>query len=463
LLSGAFLLASAAYASAADLPVKAPAYKVAAPYSWSGFYGGISGGYGFGSNDVFDSYNIATVSHHYDPRGGFGGVQFGYNNQFAPHWLIGSEFDLSFGDVHDDFTILGGGNVTSTKDKFDWFGTARTRFGYVQDKTLIYATGGAIWVHEKFSAPITSLGGNDVHEDISQYHVSWVVGGGIEYAIDPRWSFKLEYLYAPFDGTHDSLGGMSTSSDPAFQVVRAGLNYRFADNGAPASYMPTKATMPRSDWNGSYLGVHGGYGWSKAGYDLADNFPGTPIVAHGSADPDGGFGGFQGGYNWVFAPQWLAGAEVDSSFGDLNGGGFFNATNGGVPFVTHSPVTAKIEDLGTARLRLGYLVTPDVLVYGTGGAAYARAQLSDGAGDNSKFDHLGWIAGGGIEWKFAPTWSAKLEYDYADLGAVSIDGPNGSFAGGITIADRSYDLTLQTIKVGLNYSGPVIERFFGEH
>lgn len=227
-----------------------------------------------------------------------------------------------------------------------------------------------------------------------------------------------------------------------FNVVRAGLNYRFGGNEPVAAAMPVKSAALKSSWSGSYLGLHGGYGWGKFNESIV-----ALALGKTSPEPDGGYGGFQGGYNWLFSPNALLGIEVDSSFGDLSDSKIF--PNG------VSTLHAKIEDLGTARLRLGYLATPDTLLYVTGGAAYAREKtnISSPAVQNSKTDHLGWTVGAGVEYMFAPQWSLKAEYLYADLGDYNI---TGSVAG----ATRNSDMTLNTVRVGVNYYGPVIERLF---
>lgn len=434
LLGCAAVVVSAGAAFATDMPYRAPAqiYKATPAYSWSGLYGGIHAGYGWGENTIADG-GIAVPNTKYEPAGGFGGVQLGYNSQFSQHWMIGAEVDISGGKIDDNVAAVPG---VIGKNEFNAFGTARTRFGYVQDRWLVYGTFGAIWLRDKYSA----AGGIPV-TDASQYHVGWVFGGGLEYAVDQRWSWKLEYLYAPFDRSHNTIAGTTVSWDPTFSLVRVGLNYKFAD-GAPANYMPVKAAAPRSSWSGSYLGLHGGYGWG----DL--DTVRTAVGGAGSASlkPDGGYGGFQGGYNWLYAPNALIGIEIDSSFGDLKD----RAPMTGAGNILES----KIEDLGTARLRLGYLMTPDTLLYATGGAAYAREKsTSPVAGVNTKADHLGWTAGAGVEYKFAPEWSLKAEYLYADLGTFK---DNDQLNGFVTKSD----LTLNTVRVGINYSGPVIERLF---
>jgi len=420
--------------------VSAPATADPAPiFNWTGFYAGVHGGYAWGENKFTD--NVSGLSGKFDPVGGFGGLQIGYNSQFAPHWLIGGEFDLSFGDLSDKFSVSPAAlTFNSGTNKVDLFGTARTRFGYVHDRSLLYVTGCVAWMHEKVNLNHVTLGG-PANTMANQYSVGWVIGGGWEYAIDNRWSAKLEYLYASFDKTIDSTSLSGTRTfDPNLSTVRVGLNYRFGD--APvASAMPVKARAVRSAWDGGYLGVHGGYGWMN--YRDMDT-----TVSTSNIDPDGAFGGFQSGANWMMTPNWLFGLETDASYGNLDASGL---TSGGVP------ITAKIQGLGTLRARIGYVVD-NTLLYVTGGGAYAHEKSTTiPAGSfTSKENLFGWALGSGVEYKFAPEWSAKLEYLYMDFGRNSFDSIN--FLGRFP---RNTELTGSTVKVGLNYSGTVIERFFG--
>jgi outer membrane immunogenic protein len=425
LLGCAAVVFAAGTASATDMPAKARAqiYQPAPAYSWTGVYGGVSGGYAWGKNELFNQ--VGGIDQSVNPSGGFGGVQLGYNYQFAPNWMTGGEIDMSFGDINDTASTIPAG-----RSKFDAFGTARTRFGYVQNNWLLYGTVGAIWLHDKSDVLVPG----SVLSSVRGYHVDWVFGGGVEYAVDPRWSWKLEYLYAPFDRNFDFGEGPNESRKPTLNIVRLGLNYKFGGGAHAASVMPVKAAAPQSSWQGSYIGLHGGYGW--ADYDR--NATGTTY----SLKPDGWFGGIQGGYNWVYAPNMLFGFEIDSAWGNLKKDR--TGSNG-------APATAKIDDLGTARFRLGY-IAGNTLFYGTAGAAYAQEKFTSVAGSDTRLDHLGWVAGGGVEYMFAPQWSVKAEYDYADLGDAKY-----SFGG----ATKSSDLTLQTVKVGVNYYGSLFERFFG--
>jgi outer membrane immunogenic protein len=159
---------------------------------------------------------------------------------------------------------------------------------------------------------------------------------------------------------------------------------------------------------------------------------------------NGGFiGGGQIGYNYQFYNNFVVGLEAD-----IQGiaGSSSTATAGAGAGVPGFPANAlsgtvstskSLDYLGTVRGRIGYLVTPTLLVYGTGGLAYGGANSSTsvfqglsgpvGPGLQTAFGTsgsysdtlVGWTAGAGLEWLFAPNWSAKLEYLYYDLGTVS--------------------------------------------
>ena len=93
----------------------------------------------------------------------------------------------------------------------------------------------------------------------------------------------------------------------------------------------------------------------------------------------------------------------------------------------------KLSWFGTVRGRLGVTVTPELLLYGTGGLAYGRVDASANwfesiesfqfqAPASVSKTKVGWTAGAGAEWMFAHNWSAKLEYLYVDLGSESAIG-----------------------------------------
>jgi outer membrane immunogenic protein len=158
------------------------------------------------------------------------------------------------------------------------------------------------------------------------------------------------------------------------------------------------APAPVFNWTGFYFGGHVGYGW---GDTLA------------GGDVDGFLGGVQLGYNWQLSRNWVFGVEADISGTDLN-----NA------FPTH------VDYLGTLRARIGY-TWDRTMFYGTGGLAWNRASVA-GFHDTD----TGYALGAGIEWAFAPNWSAKVEYMYYAFDNTAV---------------VPTDLDISTIKVGLNY------------
>jgi outer membrane immunogenic protein len=433
LASATCLLVSAGAAGATDLPIKAPAYRapVAVPLGWSGFYIGAHAGYGWGDFDRQTGPDAALPVAHPKPDGGFGGFQFGWNSMLTPNWLLGTEADFSFGSIKDNALDPSGNNV---EGKINAFGTARTRLGYVFDnRSLLYVTGGVAWAHNR-----VNLSGPAGPETVGEYHVGWAVGGGWEYAFDPRWSMKIEYLYSDLGKWRERTSFTTndgTRGDLTLSTVKIGFNYRLGEGAAP-SVMPVKAAYaPVSIWNGSYIGAHAGYGWSDV--DAADTI--VAVDRGASLSPSGWLGGIQTGYNWQLSPNIVFGFESDNSFMSMKDSGQTS------PDVVNA--RAKIEDFGTVRIRYGYLFDNTALLYATGGLAYARVKYAEsGPGIDAfstKYYNLGWTVGAGVEYAFAPRWSTKLEYLYADLGKTTDD------FGAVGVMRT--DVKVQTVKVGVNY------------
>src|SRR5262249_44197327 len=87
----------------------------------------------------------------------------------------------------------------------------------------------------------------------------------------------------------------------------------------------------------------------------------------------------------------------------------------------------KLQWFGTTRPRLGFLATPNLLLYGTAGVAYGQTKdtftvTTAGVGTAATASvndvRAGWTAGGGIEGAFGGGWSAKVElYGPRQVGA----------------------------------------------
>jgi outer membrane immunogenic protein len=220
-------LTMVAGASAADLPPAYP-YSAAPAWSWTGFYIGGNGGYGFSTsrNQLALSTDQPTGLF---SAGGFGGVQVGYNVQLS-RVVLGLEADFQGASIGDGLTDLNFGDVFSSQ--LNSFGTVRGRLGYAFSPVLLYyLTGGFAYGH------LSNLADIDTTYSFSGMVTGYTLGAGVEYAFTPAWSFKAEYLYLDF-GKHDPTNaagarfsqtqvGVPTVNNDAFNTVRVGVNYRF--------------------------------------------------------------------------------------------------------------------------------------------------------------------------------------------------------------------------------------------
>jgi outer membrane immunogenic protein len=188
-------------------PVPAQAQFTKAPVQvagWTGPYVGIHGGYGWGSFDTL----AGAVAQSQEPKGGFGGIQSGYNWQLSRNWVIGVESDSSWGSISQN---AGGISVD-----IDAMGTVRARLGYAMNNLLFYGTGGLAWAHAD-SATFVAVR--------DQFYLGWTAGVGVEYAFNQRWSLKAEYLYADY-GTINDFNGAAVNASLDVSTVKIGLNYR---------------------------------------------------------------------------------------------------------------------------------------------------------------------------------------------------------------------------------------------
>jgi outer membrane immunogenic protein len=258
---------------------------------------------------------------------------------------------------------------------------------------------------------------------------------------------------------------------------------------ASAADMPVKALppiLPPCDWCGFYIGANAGGIVSDGTAFFGGDPSTTAAIARGqlpvSIAPHGaGFiGGGQIGYNkqvnrfvWGIEADWQ-GTTLDRtvSFSSNLAPAFFPAT---------TTVGERVDFIGTVRGRVGFTATPALLLYATGGLAYADTRLTSsvttspvppavggcaaagicGSASNSEW-RAGWTAGAGAEWKFRGPWSAKVEYLYYDVGRANLQYSDslGRFPG--TFVTTSERFTGNIVRVGINYafsSGPVVAKY----
>ena len=251
---------------------------LAADPAWSGFYLGASAGYGWsraaisevpGDQNTASFFqgqpNVASSSTSFRGSGWLGGAQAGYNWLPGQAWLAGVETDISWSNISGSgstpTTVVFGQNSATLQasQNIQWFGTVRARIGYlVTTDVLLFATGGLAYGRVEESASIvlppgvSNSQGNfgsgyacgGIYGDstcfagsASRVSTGWTAGAGTEFRINQHASVKLEYLYVnlgsgsfPLLAAHPGTlnpSVLNASGEASFNLVRAGLNYRF--------------------------------------------------------------------------------------------------------------------------------------------------------------------------------------------------------------------------------------------
>ena len=271
---------------------------------------------------------------------------------------------------------------------------------------------------------------------------------------------------------------------------------------------PPEPAAPLALWEGPYAGLNAGYSWDprpyadiagtpiQTGVDIGLATPGAwsmasalGITEKAGASGGGYFGGGQIGYNHQYN-RTVFGIEADIQGSSTRGGsGVSNGTLAVIPvgfglfgadFATSSVRQEKSTDwLGTLRGRVGYLVTPGLLAYSTGGLALGGVSantfisqswgggpggpigallVSSGSFGQFSDTRLGWTIGAGLEWMFAPNASVKLEYLYYDLGSATYNGSPlttflnfPGFSPNIVLPTIRTQFVGDVVRVGLNY------------
>ncbi|MCP3393696.1 outer membrane beta-barrel protein [Bradyrhizobium sp. CCGB12] len=261
---------------------------------------------------------------------------------------------------------------------------------------------------------------------------------------------------------------------------------------------PSSIAAPVASWTGFYAGLNAGYGWSDAtssnvAVDPASALLFAVVLPPGSFDTrfaqEGAMAGGQAGVNWQLSDRFVAGIEADIQWSDIHGSDIRSAATAIPNLQFTSNTTRNLEWFGTVRARLGFLATPDLLLYGTGGLAYGQTNtsasigltpppginvatgFSDPSGNftfacsnapgsppncysgSSRQTSVGWSAGLGGEWRFADRWTAKLEWLHIDLpgNSVTLVSPSPPSSPGVmtkyNFVHQGYDF----VRVGLNY------------
>jgi outer membrane immunogenic protein len=227
------------------------------------------------------------------------------------------------------------------------------------------------------------------------------------------------------------------------------------------------------NWTGWYIGLNAGAASSDVNLDANAFAPPPGNDAHRYVDQSrktGWLAGGQVGYNYQTG-MTVVGIEADAQWVGSNR---FTTDTFADPFFHgkgRASFSSNIEWLATLRGRAGIAATPSLLLYVTGGVAFAgmniRYQTAAGGGLAAPFvntfsntdTRVGWTAGFGAEFALGGGWSVKGEYlrasfDDHSLTVPLIAAPN--LQGSVRV-NRDLDI----VRAGVNYKfgGPVVAKY----
>lgn len=207
------IVALSTAAFAADLVVVDDTVSIATPaaYDWSGFYVGVHAGSGSGTIHLDPTF---TEPDDEDVDGFFGGVQAGYNVQ-SGNLVFGIDSSLSLSGIHYDE------DGDSADDTIDWLGSTTGRIGVALDGVLPYLKAG-----------IAYAGATGDYEgvSVSNTHLGWTAGAGVEVAVSDSISLFAEYDYTNLgaeDYLFEPLIHLPIPVSMELHTVKAGLNFAF--------------------------------------------------------------------------------------------------------------------------------------------------------------------------------------------------------------------------------------------
>src|SRR5262252_6529712 len=216
-LAAAMLASTSAVSEGGDVE-RSQAYRpppTPIPFAWAGFYAGAHAGVGWSDGDSSGSGGV------------IGGGQIGFNYQIN-QWVLGVEADLSGTTIKDSAsaTVVGPGAVLTgnAQASLDWVSTLAPRIGYAFDRWLVYGKVGGAWAHGSGTVG-ASINGMPVGSiSVGQTVSGLMLGIGAEYALWDNWTAKVEYNMMDF-------GNDGPFADSKFNVLKAGINYRFGGSG----------------------------------------------------------------------------------------------------------------------------------------------------------------------------------------------------------------------------------------
>jgi len=229
---------------------------------------------------------------------------------------------------------------------------------------------------------------------------------------------------------------------------------------APRYYKAPPPVVAMYDWSGFYAGINGGWGTSHNCWTNTAVL-GAPVLAasEGCHDASGGTVGGQVGYRWQ-ANNWVFGLEAQGNWADFSG------SNISLLLAGVGINRTKIDAFGLFTGQIGYAWN-NALFYVKGGAAVTDNRyegLATATGtvlDRVSDTRWGGTVGAGVEYGFAPNWSAAIEYDHLFMGTNNYAFTSAFPVAGINSRndDIRQDADLVTVRVNYRFGGPIVARY----
>lgn len=227
----------------------------------------------------------------------------------------------------------------------------------------------------------------------------------------------------------------------ALTATAGGFTPPVVDAGVVAPIVETAS----SDWQGAYGGLTLGYafnGKDEVGFSGSTGNEGDL----GTLELNGVNGGLRVGYRWQRG-NWVFGPELGYETGNIEDSISFGDSD------STTEVTSKVKNVLALRMKTGYAVRPDLLVYGIAGIARAdveyKAEVTSATASESQnrdFKKNGFVVGMGVEKQLTERMSVTGEYEYAQFGKT-----DRTFTIGGESATTEATPKYHNVKVGLNF------------
>jgi high affinity Mn2+ porin len=314
------------------MALKAPSAPSPA-YDWSGFYAGGHLGVAWGNSNwtatatgalmpsISGSLNLFQPIDTFSETGSFfTGLQAGYNYLLPNRLLIGAEIDASFPSFRNLAGLSIGGTSTFSSPMLGpetysetmlSFGTIRGRIGYSSGNWLLYATGGFAWAYDQLTFIQLASG---TTQSPFLWRFGWTAGAGVEVPVAPHWTARLEYLFSDYGLSSLTFPAVMQrfNSDFSLHELRAGLNYRFGSDVAPASMIakaPAEPALDNINFHGQSTFVGQALPAFRSPFSGTNSLPGS---GEGRETVDATL--YAGVRLWQGAEFWID-PEIDQGFG----------------------------------------------------------------------------------------------------------------------------------------------------